>query len=281
MSRIFCYARVSTAEQDTTNQAIELKNFVENSLNGKFLEKYYFAENISGKVPAIDRPEFQKMLNKLDDGDVLVVSKIDRLGRSTKDILNTIDIIIKEKKCKLFVVQLGFTDLSSPAGSLLVTMLSAVAQMERDLIVERTKAGLARARQQGKIIGKPSLEKKLNKKGFSINDVMTALANGDTVKNVAKKFGICQSSIFNLKKYQADKYADDVEKYFNVEIAKLNNGKTFINNVSFKNKTAKYQWLDLTINLQKTILNSINNKELRVRIDYLLSGENFEMLPTK
>ena len=61
--RIFSYARVSTLEQTTENQKLELKNFVENTLNGSFLEKYYFSESISGKVPASERPEFQKLLN--------------------------------------------------------------------------------------------------------------------------------------------------------------------------------------------------------------------------
>lgn len=280
--RIFSYARISTPEQKIENQKIELKNFIEKSLNGSFLEKYYFSENISGKVPAIERPEFQKLLNKLDDDDVLVVSKIDRLGRSTKDILNTIDIITKEKKCKLFVVQLGFTDLSSPTGSLLVTTLSAIAQMERDLIVERTKAGLARAKLAGKVGGKPSLGKMLNKKGYSINDVMGALATKKTIKQVAKQFGVCEASIYRLKKIQNEKYQNEINKYFDIQRVKVPGGEEIIQNVSFKNDDVKVQWFKFkTENNKKIILNSIIDKELRNRILILLESENFDLVNTK
>lgn len=280
--RIFSYARVSTESQTTENQKLELKNFVEKSLNGSFLEKYYFSENISGKVPASERPEFQKLLNKLDDDDVLVVAKIDRLGRSTKDVLNTIDIITKEKKCKLFVVQLGVTDLSSPAGSLLITMLSAVAQMERDLIVERTKSGLARAKLNGKVGGKPSLEKILNKKGYSINDVMAALATKKTIKEVAKQFGICEASIYRLKKFQNEKYQNEINKYFDIQRIKVPGGVEIIQNVSFKNDEAKVQWFNFeTENNKKIILNSITDKDLKSRILILLGSENFDLVKSK
>lgn len=280
--RIFSYARVSTLEQTTENQKLELKNFVENTLNGSFLEKYYFSENISGKVPASERPEFQKLLNKLDDGDVLVVSKIDRLGRSTKDVLNTIDIITKEIKAKLFIIQLGFIDFSSSAGKLVLTIMSAIAEMERDLIVERTKSGLARAKLNGKVGGKPSLEKMLNKKGFSINDVMAALATKKTIKEVAKQFGVCEVSIYRLKKKQNEKYQNEINKYFDIQKVKVTGGDEIIQNVSFKNDDVKAQWFNFeTENNKKIILNSVIDKELRNRILLLLGSENFDLVKSK
>lgn len=280
--RIFSYARVSTLEQTTENQKLELKNFVENTLNGSFLEKYYFAENISGKVPAAERPVFQKLLNKLDDGDVLVVSKIDRLGRSTKDVLNTIDVITKEIKAKLFIIQLGFIDFSSSAGKLVLTIMSALAEMERDLIVERTKSGLARAKLNGKVGGKPSLEKMLNKKGFSINDVMAALATKKTIKEVAKQFGVCEVSIYRLKKKQNEKYQNEINKYFDIQKVKVTGGDEIIQNVSFKNDDVKAQWFNFeTENNKKIILNSIIDKELRNRILLLLGSENFDLVKSK
>lgn len=280
--RIFSYARVSTLEQTTENQKLELKNFVENTLNGSFLEKYYFSENISGKVPASERPEFQKLLNKLDDGDVLVVSKIDRLGRSTKDVLNTIDIITKEIKAKLFIIQLGFIDFSSSAGKLVLTIMSAIAEMERDLIVERTKSGLARAKLNGKVGGKPSLEKMLSKKGYSINDVMAALATKKTIKEVAKQFGVCEVSIYRLKKKQNEKYQNEINKYFEIQRIKVTGGEEIIQNVSFKNDDAKVQWFNFeTENNKKIILNSIIDKDLKSRILLLLGSVNFDLVKTK
>lgn len=280
--RIFSYARVSTLEQTTENQKLELKNFVENTLNGSFLEKYYFSENISGKVPASERPEFQKLLNKLDDGDVLVVSKIDRLGRSTKDVLNTIDIITKQIKAKLFIIQLGFIDFSSSAGKLVLTIMSALAEMERDLIVERTKSGLARAKLAGRVGGKPSLEKMLNKKGYSVNDVMASLAAKKTMKEVAKQFGVCEVSIYRLKKKQSEKYQNEINKYFDIQKVKVTGGDEIIQNVSFKNDDVKAQWFNFeTENNKKIILNSILDKDLKSRILFLLGSENFGLIKTK
>lgn len=279
--RIFCYARVSTESQTTENQKMELSKFLKDNFNAEINEKRYFAENISGKVPASERPVFQKLLNKLDEGDMLVVTKIDRLGRSTKDILNTIEYISKEIKAKLFIIQLGFIDFSSSAGKLVLTIMSAIAEMERDLIVERVKSGMARAKKEGRVAGKPSLERNLHKKGFSINDVMSDLSNGISVKNISKKFGICEMSIYKLKWRENKKYEDYVRKYFEVEMFEVPGGSC-IKEVRFKNEDAKNQWFNNeTENNKKVILNSISNKELKNRILILLGSDNFDLVKTK
>ena len=86
MSRTFLYARVSTAEQTTDNQLVEAR-----SAGFTILPRHTVAETISGSVPAAQRPGFAKLLDKLDDGDTLIVTKLDRLGRNTTDVLGTVE----------------------------------------------------------------------------------------------------------------------------------------------------------------------------------------------
>lgn len=282
--KVFCYARVSKGLefQTTENQKIELKKYVENELKEKFLEKYYFSENISGKVAAKQRPEFQKLLNKLDEDDLLVVTKIDRLGRSAADILNTIDVITKEIKAKLCILQFKGMDFSSPVGKMFLHLMAAFAEMERDFIVERTKAGLARARLAGKVGGRPTIEKQLEKQGFNINDVIAALSNGTTAKDIAKRCGVCVKSVYRLKKKQNEKYQSEVNKYFDIQRIKVPGGVEIIQNVSFKNADAKVQWFNFeSENNKKVILNSISNKDLKSRILILLGSESFDLLKSK
>ena len=95
------------------------------------------------------------MLTNLRKKDTVVVSKLDRLGRDAPDVLATIKTLAS-LGVEVVVLQLGKLDLTSPAGKLMLAMLAAVAEMERDLIVERTQARLARAKADGKTLGRPT-----------------------------------------------------------------------------------------------------------------------------
>ncbi|MDO6527923.1 recombinase family protein [Motilimonas sp. 1_MG-2023] len=150
MAREFAYCRVSTSEQTTDNQILALK------AQGYLIqESRVISETISGGVPAKERPEFQTLLNyKLESGDSLIVLKLDRLGRDTIDVLQTVDALTA-KGVKVRALDLGDTDLTSPAGKLHLTILSAVAEMEKGRLKERTKEGLERAKAQGKKLGRP------------------------------------------------------------------------------------------------------------------------------
>jgi len=144
----FGYGRVSTTQQDTENQRLELGQ-------AGWQIDYWYADVVSGKVPATHRKAFSEMLSKIRDGETLVVAKLDRLGRDAIDVLQTVRALA-ERNIKVIVHQLGTTDLTSPAGKLLLSMLAAVAEMERDLLIERTQAGLSRAKAEGKKLGRPS-----------------------------------------------------------------------------------------------------------------------------
>ena len=120
----FGYGRVSTGTQTTHNQRLELEQA------GYVIEPdFWFAdEGISGKVAASQRPAFKAMLGQIRKGETLVVSKLDRLGRDAIDVLQTVRQLA-DRGVKVVVLQLGDTDLTAPAGKLLLSMLAAVAEM--------------------------------------------------------------------------------------------------------------------------------------------------------
>jgi DNA invertase Pin-like site-specific DNA recombinase len=130
---IFGYGRVSTAQQDTENQRLELEQ-------AGWMFDFWFTDVVSGKVPAMQRKAFSELLGKIREGETLVVAKLDRLGRDAIDVMQTVRVL-SDRNIKVIVHQLGTTDLTSAAGKLLLSMLAAVAEMERDLLIERTRRG--------------------------------------------------------------------------------------------------------------------------------------------
>lgn len=149
MSRPFAYCRVSTTEQTTTNQIHEIE-----AAGFAIQPQRIVTETISGSVAASERPGFRQLLQKMESGDVLVVSKLDRLGRNAMDVRMTIESLEKSG-IRVHCLALGGVDLTSPAGKMTMQVLGAVAEFERDLLIERTQAGLVRAKAEGKKLGRP------------------------------------------------------------------------------------------------------------------------------
>jgi putative DNA-invertase from lambdoid prophage Rac len=105
----------------------------------------------------MERQEFKKLFDRLEFSDLLIVTKLDRLGRSAMDVRMSVERLANIG-VKVHCLALGGVDLTSPAGKMTMAVVSAVAEMEKDLLVERTQAGLARAKAQGKKLGrKPKL----------------------------------------------------------------------------------------------------------------------------
>jgi DNA invertase Pin-like site-specific DNA recombinase len=151
---------------------------------------------VSGKVRASVRPAFADMMKtfeRVNGRKRLAVTKIDRLGRDAEDILATVRLLAAAG-VEVFVLQLGQIDLSSPTGRLVLTVLGGVAEMERTLIVERTNAGLARARAQGKRLGRPRALQERERA-----DVVAALVDGASINGLAKKYGVSRGTIRALK----------------------------------------------------------------------------------
>ena len=185
----FGYSRVSTAGQTTENQRFELEQ-----AGYKIEPEFWFAdEGVSGKVCASQRPAFVRLLGQIRMGETLVVAKLDRLGRDAIDVLQTVRML-GERGVKVVVHQLGATDLTSSAGKLFLSMLAAVAEMERDLLVERTQAGLARARAQGKRLGRPQK----TTEGQKV-EICEKIASGASVSAVAREYKISRASVIGIR----------------------------------------------------------------------------------
>ncbi len=150
MARTFAYCRVSTADQTTDNQAREIEG-----AGFKVDPKRIIAETVSGSVAAMERKGFAKLVDRLEYGDILIVTKLDRLGRNAMDVRSTVDSLAQEG-VKVHCLALGGVDLTSAAGKMTMGVIAAVAEFERDLLVERTQAGLSRAKAEGKSLGRPS-----------------------------------------------------------------------------------------------------------------------------
>lgn len=184
MSRVFAYCRVSTAEQSYENQVLEIQ------AAGFSLEpRRVISETISGSTPAMERKGFRKLIDRLDWEDVVVVTKLDRLGRNAMDVRTTVEHLAA-MQVRVHCLALGGVDLTSAAGKMTMAVIAAVAEFERDLLVERTQAGLSRAKAQGKRLGRPS---SLTTEQQEV--VRRRRADGASLGELAKEFGVSRSAI--------------------------------------------------------------------------------------
>lgn len=181
----FGYARISTKEQTAENQRLEIER-------AGYSIDYWYADTIGGKTCATQRPQFTVMLGQIRKGETLVVSKLDRLGRDAHDIMATIRMLSRSG-IAVVVLQLGNLDLGSPAGKLMLTMLAAVAELERDLLVERTQAGLARAKSEGKTLGRPSKTNAIQRA-----DIIRKYTEGETVSSLARTYSVSRANILGI-----------------------------------------------------------------------------------
>lgn len=188
MSRTFAYARVSTADQTATNQLREIK-----AAGFTVDKRRVVAESISGSVSADQRPGFAELLLKMEEGDVLIVTKLDRLGRNAMDVRATVEDLAS-RGIRIHCLALGGVDLTSAAGRMTMQVLNAVAEFERDLMIERTHAGITRARAEGKAMGRPSALSKQQR-----GEVRQRLAEGATVAGLAKQYGTSRQTIMRVR----------------------------------------------------------------------------------
>jgi putative DNA-invertase from lambdoid prophage Rac len=188
MSRVFAYCRVSTADQTTDNQIQEIAAAGFTVQKGRVI-----AETVSGSVPAMERKGFLTLLNKLEAADVLIVTKLDRLGRNAMDVRASVERLASTG-VRVHCLALGGVDLTSPAGKMTMGVIAAVAEFERDLLVERTQSGLSRAKAQGKVLGRPrSVDAQASKL------VLERLERGEAVATLAREFGTSRQSIMRIR----------------------------------------------------------------------------------
>ena len=178
---IFGYARVSTDGQTLASQEAELM--------AAGCAKVY-AEKISGA--RTDRTELVKVMKRLEAGDLLIVTRLDRLARSTRDLLNILHALA-EKGAKFKSLHDPWADTTTPQGELLVTILAGFATFERHLIKARTDDGRKRAKARGVRFGRP---RKMD--AHQRQEAIQRLANGETLVDVAHTYGVDPTTIGRL-----------------------------------------------------------------------------------
>lgn len=188
MPRTFAYARVSTLDQDPQNQLGEI------AAAGFHVEPHrVISETVSGSMSIEQRKGFARLLDKMEQGDVLVVTKLDRLGRDAIDVSTTV-ARLEKMGIRLHCLALGGVDLTSSAGKLTMGVINAVAQFERDLLIERTQSGLARAKARGKLPGRPA-----TLTADQQAQVRARIAEGETVSAIARDMGTSRQTIMRAR----------------------------------------------------------------------------------
>ncbi|HCU0891628.1 recombinase family protein [Raoultella ornithinolytica] len=189
MSRTFAYCRVSTSEQTTENQIVAIRQAGYDILDSRVI-----SETISGGVQAMHRKTFADMvIHKLEKGDRLVVLKLDRLGRDNIDVQQTIAMLV-DKGIDVVSLDLPVRNLASAEGKLMLQMFSAFAEFEKSRIIERTKEGLARAKEEGKKLGRPAavdtIKRVQDAKAKGLSQSKTALELGLSLPTVKRHWNL-------------------------------------------------------------------------------------------
>ncbi|WP_165651487.1 recombinase family protein [Burkholderia gladioli] len=188
MSRTFAYARVSTSDQTPANQLREIE-----AAGFNVDQRRVVTESISGSVGADQRPGFKELLLKMEEGDVLIVTKLDRLGRNAMDVRATVEALA-DRGIRIHCLALGGVDLTSAAGRMTMQVLNAVAEFERDLLIERTQAGIARAKAEGKSMGRPSALSNVQQ-----DEVRRHLSEGASVASLTKRYSTSRQTIMRIR----------------------------------------------------------------------------------
>jgi len=188
MPRTFAYLRVSTTGQTTDNQLQEIA-----AAGFKVEPRRVVTETVSGNVATAQRRGFTRLLDRLEPGDMLVVTKLDRLGRNVMDVGSTV-AKLAELGVRVHCLGLGGVDLTSSSGKLTMNVLNAVAEFERDLLIERTQVGLSRAKAEGTVLGRP-----LSLTEDQRRAVERQLKAGITVSAVAREFNTSRQTIMRVR----------------------------------------------------------------------------------
>ena len=175
------YARVSTLDQNLDLQLKALK---------KAGCQKIFQEKVSGACR--QRPEFQQMLNQLREGDTVIVWRLDRLARSTRHLLETMETI-REAGARFQSLSEPWADTTTHAGKMIMTVFAGIAEFERDLILERTHAGRIAAKTRGVRFGRPP---KLNPEQLKL--AQRLIEEGKAASEIADTFNVHVATIYRL-----------------------------------------------------------------------------------
>jgi putative DNA-invertase from lambdoid prophage Rac len=189
MTRTFAYCRVSTAEQSYENQIHEIQ-----AAGFQVESRRVVSETVSGSTPTFERKGFRSLIARMEWDDVLIVTKLDRLGRNAMDVRATVERLA-EMQVRVHCLALGGADLTSAAGKMTMAVIAAVAEFERDLLIERTHAGLVRAKAQGKKLGRPSSLTREQQE-----TIRSRRKLGMSLGLLAKEYGVSRSAIQRVER---------------------------------------------------------------------------------
>lgn len=173
------YVRVSTMEQKIDRQLVTYQN-----------ADFQYIDKMSGRSK--ERPELQRLLSDLQAGDVVVVKSLDRLSRSTKDMLELVEVI-KQKGAFLKILDMN-VDTATPMGEFFLTIIAAIAQLERQTIRERTLEGVAIAKAAGKYKGRKKGSIEL--RGKPLEEFVYLYNLGMNKSRLAQRYGVPRSTIY-------------------------------------------------------------------------------------
>lgn len=190
MNYAFAYLRVSTEEQTVLNQKMAMQRWAE--LHNYQILDYFEDASVSGKTTAINRPAFQELMKliQIEQVDSVLVYELSRVGRTFWDTLEAIKAI--EQYCPLISCSPRETFLQTTEPSirkLMLGILTWVAERERELLIQRTKDGLIRARSVGKHVGRP-------KKELNNSHLIHLLAQNTSKSKIAKELGISKATLY-------------------------------------------------------------------------------------
>ena len=186
------YTRVSTSSQDAQLQFDAL-------VTAGVQKRDVFADVTSGSRTAIERPGMRKLLDYAEAGDTVVVWRVDRLGRSLVDVLNTVNLL-RERGIHVRSISDGI-DPATSTGRLMLNMLATLAEYERELIVERVNAGIAAARQSGTRFGRPVLDPVVIAEKLQL--VADARSRGRTAEDAARLVGWSRATLYRHQRTHA------------------------------------------------------------------------------
>jgi DNA invertase Pin-like site-specific DNA recombinase len=184
MARIIGYARVSTDEQNLDMQTRAIEKYA----GEKGLDLIMYVEKISTRKT--DRIELNNAMKAAAKGDLFVVYKLDRLARSTKELYQLTEQL-KEKGVEFVSINDSF-DTTMPTGRAMFGMLAVFAEFERDIIQQRTLAGLEAARKRGKTGGRPKIDKQTKQRVIALYQAK------ESATDIAKEYGISKATVYNI-----------------------------------------------------------------------------------
>ena len=178
-SDVIGYTRVSTADQNTEGHKASIEAAYR-------IARWFEDEATSGTTAAMDRPGFAALFEYVREGDSVIVPAIDRLGRNTIDVLQTVEAL--RNKGVIVISQREGFDLSTPMGKMMLTMLAGVAELERENIRERQRAGLEKAKAKGRQLGRP-------RKVDGVEVAAWRREHEASIRQTAARFGLGVSSV--------------------------------------------------------------------------------------